>query len=185
VAAAVSRRQLLLAAALVAYAVSLRLLPHPANFAPLTAVAIFGGAYLSKRLSVAMVLAAAIVSDMLVGFYGLGVMLAVWACYVLITLASHRWLRRRPTVLAGGLMTVSSSLFFFAVTNFAVWADGGLYAHNLTGLERCFVMALPFFRNSLGGDLFYTATLFAIAAWALALAQYVNVSGDRGNKYYI
>ncbi len=165
-----AKKQLLLAAALIVYVVIARLLPHPDNFAPLTAAAIFGGVYLSRGSAVGTALAAAIISDVLVGFYSPGVMFVVWACYALIALASHQWLKQ-PKLVRGGLLTVASSTFFFAATNFAVWASSGMYAHSLAGLERCFAMALPFFRNSLLGDLFYTGALFGIAALVITLSR--------------
>lgn len=162
------KKQLLLVAALITYVIVTRLLPHLNNFAPLMAVAIFSGAYMSRRMAIGTALAAAVLSDILLGFYTPSVMFVVWACYALVALSSSQWLKQ-PKLVRGGLFTVAGSVFFFVATNFAVWAGSGMYAHSLAGLERCFAMGVPFFRNSLLGDLFYTGALFGIAALVSAL----------------
>ncbi|HEY4160793.1 MAG TPA: DUF6580 family putative transport protein [Candidatus Saccharimonadales bacterium] len=151
--------QLGVALSLIAVGVSLRLLPHPANFAPITAIAIFGGAVLPRRLAVWVPLAAMMVSDLFLGFYD--IIWVTWGCYLLIALVSSRWLRK-PTLLRGAALTLSASLFFFIVTNFAVWAWSGMYAHTWHGFIQCYAMALPFFRDTLASDLFYTAALFGL-----------------------
>ena len=144
---------------LILIGVGLRLLPHPANFAPVTAIAIFGGAVLPRRIAIWTPLALMMVSDAIIGFHGL--IAVTWGCYALTALASSRWLRTiRATRLAS--ITLASSLFFFVVTNFAVWLTSGMYAHSWGGLGRCFYLALPFFRNSLLSDAFYTAALFGV-----------------------
>src|SRR5581483_1136179 len=152
-----------IAISLVFIGVSFRLLPHPANFAPVAAIAIFGGAVLPRRLAVWTPLLAMITSDAIIGFHGL--IAVTWGCYALIALASSHWLRT-PKFFRGAFLTVSSSIFFFVVTNFAVWVWSGMYDHTLNGLIRCYTLALPFFRNTLLSDLIYTAALFPIFALA-------------------
>ena len=165
-----NRRLGLIVAALVAYALVVRLLPHPANFAPLMALAIFSGAKLPKGYAIGAVLAAAVLSDAIVGLYDLPVMLVVWACYVAAMLASHCWLKRL-TLLRAGTVTLASSVFFFVITNLAVWAFGDLYPRTIAGLQHCFILALPFFRNSLASDIFYTVALFGVAEWLSLLSR--------------
>jgi hypothetical protein len=157
-----------IALALVVFGVALRLLPHPANFAPLTALAIFSGSFLPRRYGLAVPLLAAVISDIFIGFYG--IMPIVWACYLIIALASGRFLRH-PTVLSGLGFTVAASGFFFVSTNFAVWLFGGMYPHTLAGLQQCYLLAIPFFRNSLLGDLTYTGSLFALATLAVMIVR--------------
>jgi len=153
----------LIALSLIAVGVMMRLLPHPANFAPIAAIAIFGGAVLPKKAAVWVPLGAMMVSDAFIGFYSL--MPLIWACYLIIALASSHWLR--PATLAKGvLVTVSSSVFFYAVTNFGVWLTSGMYAHNWAGIVSCYTLALPFFRNTFLSDAFYTALLFGVYALA-------------------
>jgi len=157
------RFQLAIAFSLIAIGISLRLLPHPANFAPITAIAIFGGAVLPRRAAVWVPLAAMMVSDLFIGFYD--IIWVTWACYAVIALASHYWLRTL-TLRRGVAVTLSASLFFFIVTNFAVWAASGMYAHTWHGFIQCYIMAVPFFRNTLASDLVYTAVLFGLYALA-------------------
>lgn len=151
--------QLCAALSLIAAGVSLRLLPHPANFAPIAAIAIFGGAVLPRRISVWVPLGAMMLSDFIIGFYG--TMWVTWSCYLLIALASSRWLRR-PTPRRSVAFTLSASVFFFLITNMGVWLWSGMYAHSWHGLTQCYVMALPFFRNTLASDVLYTALLFGV-----------------------
>ena len=148
---------LAVAICLIAIAVSLRLLPHPANFAPVAAVAIFGGAVLPRRLAIWTPVVAMMVSDLFIGLHNL--ILVTWGCYALIALCSSVWLRK-PSLKRGLSLTLGSSLFFFTVTNFAVWVWSGMYNHTLIGLSQCFTMAIPFFRNTALSDLIYTGALF-------------------------
>ncbi len=152
-----------IALALIAGAILLRLLPHPANFAPVTAVAIFGGAMLPRKLALWVPLTAMIISDAIIGFYN--IMPVIWACYALIALASSLWLRQLNFRRAAAL-TVSASVFFFIITNFAVWLWSGMYLHTWAGLMLCYDMALPFFRNTALSDAGYTAALFGLYALA-------------------
>lgn len=153
----------IIALTLIAIGISLRILPHPANFAPITAISIFGGSILPRRMAIWVPLAAMMISDSIIGFYN--IMPVIWACYFLIALASSKWLR--PAKLSRGvILTVSSSLFFFIVTNFAVWLWGGMYIHSWQGLASCYTLALPFFRNTALSDAFYTAAFFGLYALA-------------------
>ncbi|MCL5003933.1 MAG: hypothetical protein M1352_01535 [Patescibacteria group bacterium] len=135
-----------------------RLLPHPPNFAPIAALALFGGAYLRKRDAIIIPLLTMLVSDLILsGYYG-PTMFYVYGSFILIGLAGL-WLRNHKspfTILSSALL---SSVLFFVVTNFGVWAQGW-YPHNLTGLIACYTAAIPFFRNTVLGDLSYTALFF-------------------------
>lgn len=163
-----TRFSLLVALALIIMGVSLRLVPHPADFAPIGAIAIFGGAMLPRKLAVWVPLLAMVVSDAIIGFYD--IMPIIWGCYALIALASIFWLKR-PTLLRGAVLTVSASVFFFVVSNFAVWVSSGMYAHTWSGLAECYTMALPFFRNTVLSDLIYTAAFFGVFALAKTAAK--------------
>ena len=152
-------RSVAIALCLIGLAVVLRLLPHPANFAPVAAVAVFGGAVLPRRLALVVPLGAMVASDLVIGFYH--IMPIVWAYYVAIALASSFWLAK-PGFVRGAVLTLASSTFFFVVTNFAVWLFDGMYPHTYAGLLACYYMALPFFRNTFLSDLVYTGALFGI-----------------------
>jgi uncharacterized protein DUF6580 len=148
--------------ALILLAIGCRLAPHPPNFTPVLAVALFGGAMLPRRIAWAAPLLAMIVSDLALG-YGLGWMtIVVYACF-LAAVGIGQWLRGRRTWGRTVAAALSGSVLFYLVTNFAVWlAPPFMYEHTEAGLFRCYMMALPFFRNSLAGDLFWTTALFGL-----------------------
>ena len=157
-----------IAVCLIALAASLRILPHPANFAPVAAVAIFGGSILPRRLAVAAPLVAMMVSDLVIGLHSL--IPLTWGCYALIALASSYWLRQ-PRLGRGIAVTLSGSTLFFVVTNFGVWAWSGMYVHTWSGLVLCYNLAIPFFRNTLLSDMVYTAGLFTVYALVKGLSH--------------
>jgi uncharacterized protein DUF6580 len=146
--------------ALILLAVVCRLIPHPPNFTPVMAVSLFGGAMLPRRIAWAAPLVAMVSSDLALG-YPFGWMNGVvYACF-LAAVALGRWLQRRRTWTRTAAAALGGSLLFYVVTNFAVWLGSStMYAHTPAGLASCYVAALPFFRNALAGDLFWTAALF-------------------------
>jgi hypothetical protein len=151
-----SRIIALLAAIVVAAA--LRLVPHPPNFTPIGAMALFSGAYLGRRsLAFVAPLGAMVLSDAVLGFYS-----GVWVTYLAVALVVLvGWLAlTQVSVLRIGLAALASSVVFFLVSNFGTWALGGMYPHTLAGLSACYVAAIPFFQNTLAGDLFYATLLF-------------------------
>lgn len=150
---------LLIAIALVILGASTRLLPHPANFAPLAAIAIFGGLYLPRKLAILVPLSAMILSDVLIGFYSWKIMLVVYSSFALTGYLSTKIRDSFAPILS---VTLLSSIVFFLTTNAAVWAFGTMYSPDLSGLGQSYFMALPFFRNSLLGDLFYTGVLVGL-----------------------
>ena len=136
-----------------------RLLPHPANFTPIGAIALFGGVYLEKRFAFVVPILAMLISDYFIGFYS--GMYWVYGSFVLVGLVGV-WLKnhKKPLYILGG--TVVSSILFFVVTNFGVWmTPGSMYAPTWAGLVGCYVFAVQYFRNSLAGDIFFVAVMFA------------------------
>ena len=135
-----------------------RLIPHPPNMASITAVALFGGAYLSdRRLAFLVPMAALFLSDLVLGLYShMEIVYGSFALVVCLGLLLRK--RRTPLRIAGAAL--SSSILFFVITNFGVWAFGSLYPRTFAGLVACYVAAIPFFQNTLMGDAFYTAALF-------------------------
>ena len=139
-------------------AAALRLVPHPPNFTPIGAMALFGGAYLGRRaIAFAAPLAALLLSDLLLGFYP-----GMWVQYfaVALVVAIGMLALKRVSVLRVGGAAIASSLLFFALTNFGVWLLSGMYPQTLAGLAACYAAAIPFFQNTLAGDLFYSGVLF-------------------------
>ena len=139
-------------------AAALRLVPHPPNFSPIDAMALFGGADLGRRaLAFAAPLAAMLVSDAIIGFHPY-----MWATYLSVVLiVVIGWaVQARVTPLRVGAAAVASSVLFFVLTNFSVWLGSEVYPQTLAGLTACYVAAIPFFQNTLAGDLFYATLLF-------------------------
>lgn len=135
-----------------------RLLPHYPNFTAIGGLALFGGAYFEKKWeSFAVPFAALFVTDLIIGFHT--TMFAVYASFFAIILIGMS-LRKQKSFTTVGLATVSSSVLFFLVTNFAMWVTGTMYPKSLIGLGECFTAALPFFNSTLFGDIFFVSVLF-------------------------
>src|SRR3954454_17237153 len=134
-------------------AAALRLVPHPPNFTPIGAMALFSGAYLARRGAIAFVapLAALFLSDVVLGFYH-GMATVYFSVALIVLLGSFAL--RRVSAIRVGAAAITSSVLFFVVTNFGMWLFSGLYPRTLPGLEACYVAAIPFFQNTVGGDLF-------------------------------
>jgi hypothetical protein len=154
-----STRLTLVVSIVVAAALS-RLLPHVPNVTPIAAVALFSGAYIADRwLAFVVPLAAMLVSDLILGFYGPGEMASVYLGFALVV-ALGLWVGEKGSALRIGSAAITASLLFFVITNFAVWAFGTMYPNSAAGLAECYIAALPFFRYTLAGDLSCTLLLF-------------------------
>lgn len=148
----------LLALAIIALAAALRIAPHPWNFTPVGAMALFSGAIIrSRRLAFFFPILALFVGDIFVGFHKL--MPVVYASF-LVSVAIGLCLRNRRTIGRISAATFLGALQFFLVTNFAVWAFGLSYSRNSSGLLACYVAGIPFFWNTLAGDAAYAVLLF-------------------------
>lgn len=135
-----------------------RLLPHPYNFTPLGALALFGGAqFADRRLAFLVPLTALFLSDLCIGLYGhmewVYLNFGLTACLGL-------WLRQHRSAWRIAAASLAASVLFFVVTDLGVWLDGSLYAKDFAGLLACYAAAIPFFPDSLLGDGFYTLVLF-------------------------
>ena len=145
----INKKNLIIAIIMLA-AVLTRLVPHLPNFTPVTAIALFGGLYISNKiLAYALPLTIMFISDIFLGFST--ITLFVYVGFMLVTLIGT--LRKKPNILT----IFMGSLSFFIVTNFGVWLLG--YPKTWTGLVECYTLALPFFRNSLLGDFFYSGVM--------------------------
>jgi len=142
----------------IAAAAALRLVPHPPNFTPIGAMALFSAAQLGRKpIAFAAPLGAMLLSDLVLGFYsGMWVQYAAVALIVVLGWAALQ----RVTLLRVGGAAIASSILFFLVTNFGIWLLGGVYPLTAAGLAACFAAAIPFFQNTLAGDLFYSGLLF-------------------------
>ena len=135
-----------------------RLLPHPWNFTPLIAIGLFSGYQAAKASTgILVTLSALALSDAVLGFDR-----GFWFVYAaaVVAVLFGRITRNHGVgvIVAGAL---GSSLSFFLITNFMVWATGRLYPNTLAGLAACFTAALPFYQNQIAGDAFYTLAIFS------------------------
>ncbi|MDX2196796.1 MAG: DUF6580 family putative transport protein [Cytophagales bacterium] len=149
---------ILLPALLILLATLSRLLPHPFNFTPIGAVALFGSAvFPSRYMGIFISLASMLITDSIIGFHS-----SMWAVYLSFFMIGGigLLLRNRMGAIAIFGASLASSVLFFVVTNFAVWLGSGMYSMDMKGLTECFVMAIPFFGNTFGGDIFYCIVLF-------------------------
>lgn len=145
---------------LVIFVVLTRLLPHPMNFAPIGALGLFSGAYIADRRAWMIPVAALLISDFFIGFYTPIIMLSVYASFAISAVLGRCVLSEKRGVVRIGGSAVASATILFVVSNFTVWATRLYYPLTFEGLLLCFVRALPFYGNTLAGDLFYATVLF-------------------------
>jgi hypothetical protein len=163
--------------AMILIAAALRIAPHPWNFAPIGAMALFGGAMLrDKRMAFGFPLAALFAGDLVIGFHKL--MPVVYASF-LVSVAIGFLLRKRRTVPLVGGAALLGAVQFFIVTNSAVWALGSTYPKTGAGLIACYVAAIPFFWNTLAGDFLYSVLFFGGFALAERLFPALRASADQ------
>jgi len=139
----------------------LRLLPHLPNFAPIAALGLFGGTYLNKKYALLVPLLAMLFSDYFIGFAPFWITFSVYFSFFLIGLLGL-WLKNHKNLSNIIGASLFGSVLFFIITNFAVWAATPWYAKDLSGLTQCFLLAIPFFRNTILGDLFYVGVMFGL-----------------------
>jgi hypothetical protein len=135
-------------------------LPHPPNFSPIAAIAIFGGMYLKNWQRFAIPFSAMILSDVILGYHST---LAFVYGSIAISIFLGKRLQGTNSIINIGITTLSSSVLFFIITNFGVWATQQVtYPPTWEGLMQCYVAAIPFFRNTILGDCIYVSLLVGI-----------------------
>ena len=140
-----------------------RLIPHPPNFTPIIAVAIISGYFFKNfNLSVLILLAAMLISDLFIGFYEN--IIFVYVSLILITFIFHK-ISSKINFKNLFIYGFAGSVIFFVVSNFGVWALGSpgvydiAYDKSLSGLIQCYILAIPFFGNT-----FLSTLIFAYPA---------------------
>ncbi len=164
--------QFILIIAIIVLAALSRLVFHIPNFSPLAAIALFAAANFGKKwMAVGIPFAATWLSDLTLnntlyahfhssfiwfypGFYW------QYACYILIALLGGLLFKRGVTAGSVIIGSFGASTLFFLISNFGVWVSTAMYAKSLSGLISCYVLAIPFYRGTLLGDLIYSAVLF-------------------------
>ena len=171
----------MLAYLFVVFAVLARMpfMPHPWNFTPVAAALLYFGARGPRRqlwVPLAMLAASDVILTKFVYSYQFSWdHFVTWAWYAAILLLGTR-LRENSNWLRVGAAALASSVSFFAISNFAVWACWNMYPKTLPGLMTCYVAAVPFFRQALAGDMLFTAAMFGLPAMVVALGRPVDRS---------
>ena len=153
-----SKNEIITVSIMVAIAAATRFLPHPPNFTAIGGMALFGAATLTnKKLAFLVPIMAMFISDL---FIPNGFDLSVYTAFIAIAamglLISNK---KGPMPVIVG--SISASVIFFAISNFGVWASQAMYTKNAIGLISCYEAAIPFFPNTLAGDLFFSSLLFS------------------------
>ena len=150
------------------------LMPHPWNFTPVAAALLYFGARGSRRqLWVPWLLLAAsdvILTRFVYSFQFSWDHFVTWAWYAAILWLGSQ-LRENANWLRVGGAALASSVSFFAVSNFAVWACWNMYPKTISGLMTCYAAGLPFFRRGIAGDMLFTAVMFGLPVLAAALSR--------------
>jgi len=164
------KRYLLVGFLLVALAIALagRLIPHPPNFTPVGALALFAGIYLARKSKWALLLPLAVVflTDLAIGFYDTKLMLVVYGSFLFYGVFGLL-IKDKKNFGVITLATLAGGLLFYLITNFAVWAFSPLYPATLEGLMLSYTMGLPFLKYTLLGDLFFVGVF--VGAYELAV----------------
>jgi hypothetical protein len=160
----------------VIFAVAMRMpfMPHPWNFTPVAAALLYFGARGSRRqqwVPFAMLAVSDVILTKFVYAYPFSWdHFVTWAWYAAILFLGSQ-LRQNSGWLRVAGAALASSVSFFVVSNFAVWAAWNMYPKTLSGLMTCYGAGLPYFRRTLAGDLLFTAVMFGVPALAAALAR--------------
>ncbi len=166
------QKQILFAIGLVTLLVVSRLTSHLWNMTAVGGVALFAGAYISKKqISILILLIGMLISDSILGFHNQ--IVAVYLAYVAVAVLGFLLSPSSPRSKII-LFSFFSAILFFLITNFAVWYGGFMYPQTAEGLMQSYMMGLPFFRNQLIGDLISSIVLFELVklpspAWAVRL----------------
>ena len=152
-----------------------RVMPHLPNVSPVAAMALFGGAYFAdKRMAFIVPFLALLLSDLVIGLHD--TMLFVYAGFALTVFIGIK-IQKSITLSHVAASAVGASVLFFVLTNLGVWATSGMYPMTANGLMQAYVAAIPFFQNSLIGNLVFTALMFggyALLQRTLLTAQQVK-----------
>ena len=179
----ISNKAFVISAIILCAALS-RIIPHPMNFAPLGAMALFGAAYFGKRgAGLLWVMIAWFASDLILNNFVYSTqsgfsLFTSGAIYIYGSIALifvlGKLLFKKITIARMLTGSISASIVFFVISNFGVWMQGTLYPMNWGGFVACYSAAIPFFQNTVTGDLMYSGLLFV--AYEKLFRQQLNES---------
>jgi hypothetical protein len=165
------------------FAGPLNVLPHAWHFTPVAASLLFFGARGSRRqmwVPVALFAATDVILTKFIYSYALSWdLLVTFAWYAAILwLGTNLREKSGPMRVVGAAL--ASSVSFFLISNFAVWAAWPqMYPRSVNGLMMSYAAGLPFFRGTVESDLFFSIAFFSMPAFLMALSRWAHKSaGD-------
>ena len=157
-----TRKRILIVLAIIAALGVIRLLPHPPNFTPLGAIAIFAGVHLGRKMWAYLIPALILLlTDLVAGPVFYEGFLWVYLAYIPLVLIG-RGISTNRNPISIGFGALSGAIIFFLISNFGVWVHSALYPKTLEGLGACYAMGLPFLRNDILGTIAFCAVAFAV-----------------------
>lgn len=151
------------------------------NFTPIGAMALFGGAYFTQKWkSFLFPLLTLFISDIIInvffyhGSYGIlyNGWFFVYSAFALVVFLG-RWLLKNINIKNILIAGITASLAHWIISDFGVWLGGGLdittglpYTRDISGLLKCYYLALPYLKNVFSGTVFYSAIMFGIFEFA-------------------
>jgi hypothetical protein len=165
---------IMLAYLFLAVAIAVRYIPHPWMFTPVTGALLYFGARGSRRYLwvplVAMMASDVVLTKVVYAYPFVWDHFVTWAWYAAVLwLGTRLRANAKPLPVIGAAL--ASSVSFFVISNFAVWAAYDMYPKNFGGLMTSYTLALPFFRHAVEGDLLFTAAFFATPVVLAALSE--------------
>lgn len=155
------------------------------NFSPIGAIGLFGAAYFAnKKMSFLLPFLALWFSNLILDnlflsqYYNGFVFISNWEIYLTFAciIALGFVILKKVTALRALSASLMASVVFFSLSNFFVWVGGTMYPKTIEGLVACYVAAIPFFWNTLAGDLFYVGLLFGAFEWAMRSVPALRVN---------
>lgn len=171
-----NNKRLIVAVIVVLFLVFARILPHPLNFTPVGAMALLLGSKFKKGyFGIVLVIVSYVISDVFVN----GLLYNSWSVnyflkpttwifysiFMLYFVAGKYIVRGNKTVTIAGA-SILSSILFFVLSNLLVFLSSSLYPKTISGLVQCYTLAIPFFNNTIAGDLVFSALFFGIFSLA-------------------
>ena len=143
---------ILLIIILTLFAIFSRLIPHPPNFTPLLAIALYSGISFKNKTLFVIPLTAMIVSDVFLGYHSS----ILWVYLSLLIIFYIGYISFKKYSFSNLiLLSIASSLMFFTFTNFGVWIIG--YPKTFEGILACYIAAIPFFHNTLFSTILFSS----------------------------
>tara|TARA_Y100001968_G_C19236206_1_gene657028 strand:+ start:280 stop:843 length:564 start_codon:yes stop_codon:yes gene_type:complete len=181
---ALTKTELMAGTLLILVAVLARIIPHPPNFTPIIAIALFSGHIITKSnkaIGHLIPLIIMFIADLFIGFHS--TIIYVYLSIFIISIIgkrSHLFKSPKETILTSTI----ASILFFLITNTAIWFHSEMYTKTITGLWTCYVMAIPFFHNTLLSTLTFMGIIWMAFTFALKQIEKEVVSENIRNKKY-